>query len=338
VEGDARGWDDHTVSAVRTLTVPDAAELARARSIVQRHLTPTPLVASTALGATVYLKLETLQPTGSFKVRGALAALASSDGPVVTASAGNHGLGVAWAARRLGVDARIVVPETVSRAKLAALRGVGANVILHGSCYDDAEALALADGGNARYVSAYNDTRVIAGQATLGAELASAIDGPLCVVVPISGGGLISGVALWARAYGAARVVGVEAAASRQMSAAVAAGGDTVPVEIAPTIADGLAGNLEPGSITARIVADTVQEIVAVDEDELRAAMCALALDAGVIAEGAGAAAGAAVLSGRITPRPDETTVVVVSGRNVTAERLCDVLLSGRQPVDGAAP
>jgi threonine dehydratase len=318
------------MTAVRAVAVPTAADIAEARAVVQHHLAPTPLAPTAALAGEgdVRLKLETLQPTGAFKVRGALAALAGGEGPVVTASSGNHGLGVAWAARRLGVDARIVVPETVSPAKLAALRAAGADVVLHGARYDDAEAhaLALADGGGARYVSAYNDTSVIAGQATLGAELASATVGPLCVVVPISGGGLISGIALWARRHGAARVVGVEAAASRQMSATVAAGGETVPVEVTPTIADALAGSLEPGSVTARIVADAVQEIVAVDEDELRAAMRALALGAGVVAEGAGAAAGAAVLAGLVTPRPRETTVVVVSGRNVTAERLCEVL------------
>jgi threonine dehydratase len=314
---------------VRAVAAPTAGDLAEARAVVRHHLAPTPLVATAALGGDgdVLLKLETLQPTGAFKVRGALAALAGGDGPVVTASSGNHGLGVAWAARRLGVNARIVVPETVSPAKLAGLRAVGADVVLHGACYDDAEAHALAIAGSGtRYVSAYNDTRVIAGQATLGAELASATDGPLCVVVPISGGGLISGVALWAREHGAARVVGVEAAASRQMSAAVAAGGEPVPVQIAPTIAEALAGNLEPGSVTARIVADAVEEIVAVGDDELRAAMRALALGAGVVAEGAGAAASAAVLAARITPRPHETTVVVVSGRNVTAERLCEVI------------
>jgi threonine dehydratase len=315
------------MTTVRAVAVPTAADLAEARAVVQQHLAPTPLVPTAALGgaAEVRLKLETLQPTGAFKVRGALAALVGGDGPVVTASSGNHGLAVAWAARRLGVNARIVAPETASPAKLAALRAVGADLVLHGARYDDAEAHALALADGARYISAYNDTSVIAGQATLGAELALATDGPLCVVVPISGGGLISGIALWAREHGAARVVGVEAAASPQMSAAVAAG-ETVPVAVAPTIADGLAGNLEPGSVTARIVADAVQEIVAVGEDELRSAMRALALGAGVVAEGAGAAASAAVLAGRVTPRPRETTVVVVSGRNITAERLCEVL------------
>lgn len=293
---------------VRAVAVPTASDLAEARAVVQHHLAPTPLLATAALGSEgdVRLKLETLQPTGTFKVRGALAALAGGDGPVVTASAGNHGLGIAWAARRLDVE----------------------NVVLHGGCYDEAEAHALdvADGGGRRYISPYNDTSVIAGQATLGAELASATDRPLCIVVPVGGGGLVSGVALWAREHSAARVIGVEAAASRQLSAAVAAGGQSVPVEVAPTIADGLAGNLEPGSITARIVADAVEEIVAVDEDELRTAMRALALGAGVIAEGAGAAASAAVLARRINPRPRETTVVVVSGRNVTAQRLREVL------------
>ena len=282
------------MTLIRDVAVPTPEELEAARRAVGRHLRPTPLVPVPWLGDDVSLKLETLQPTGSFKVRGALAALAGRDlgGSVVAASAGNHGLAVAWAARRLGVRARIVVPETASAAKLDGLRRDGADVVLHGRDVGAAEAhaLGLAVGGP-RYLSPYNDTDVIAGGATVGDELAAACERPLLVVVPVSGGGLISGIGLWARQRGAVRVVGVEAAASRQMSAAVAAGGEVVAVDVARTVADGLAGNLEPGSITPRIVAETVEEIVAVTEDELRAGMRLLALRAGVVAEGAGAAA-----------------------------------------------
>jgi len=317
------------MTPVRDVPMPTAEDFEAARLAVRRHLRPTPLMPMPSLGDRVWLKLETLQPTGSFKVRGALAALTrrAATERVIAASAGNHGLAVAWAARRLGVPARIVVPETASPAKLEALRRGGADVVLHGSSVDAAEAQALAlavDGF--RYLSPYNDSDVLAGNATIGDELTAACEGPLLVVVPIGGGGLISGIGLWARARGAVRVLGVEAAASRQMTAAVAAGGETVRVEVAPTVADGLAGNLEPGSITARIAADTVEEIVAVTEDELRAAMRTLALRAGIVAEGAGAAATAAILAGHVTPRPQEETVVLVSGRNVTGETLVEAL------------
>ena len=317
------------MTLIRDVAVPTPEELEAARGAVRRHLRPTPLVPVPWLGDDVSLKLETLQPTGSFKVRGALAALAGRDlgGSVVAASAGNHGLAVAWAARRLGVRARIVVPETASAAKLDGLRRDGADVVLHGRDVGAAEAhaLGLAVDGS-RYLSPYNDTDVIAGGATVGDELAAACERRLLVVVPVSGGGLISGIGLWARQRGAVRVVGVEAAASRQMSAAVAAGGEVVAVDVGRTVADGLAGNLEPGSITPRIVAETVEEIVAVTEDELRAGMRELALRAGVVAEGAGAAAVAAILAGHVTPRPHETTVALVSGRNVTAHTLAAAL------------
>src|SRR5204863_2921806 len=161
------------------------------------HLAPTPLVESDGFG----LKLESLQPTGSFKVRGAVAALTALDpsDPVVTASAGNHGLALAWAAERLGFDATVVVAETASPAKIAGLRRFPAALVVHGADYDEAERHALSLPG--RYVSPYNDPDVIAGAGTIASELSAAET----IVVPIGGGGLASGIAL----AGGARVVGV---------------------------------------------------------------------------------------------------------------------------------
>jgi threonine dehydratase len=183
----------------------------------------------------------------------------------VTASAGNHALGVAWAARRLGRAATVVVPESVSPAKLDALLRAGCHVERVGVGYDQAEAYALAMAGpGRRYLSAYNDEDVIAGQATIGAELEQ-LHEPITVVVPTGGGGLLAGIALWAEQRAGVRVVGVESAASRALSTAVASGAvATVPVS--PTLADGLAGNLEPGAITPAIVRDRVEDIVAVTE------------------------------------------------------------------------
>ena len=270
---------------MRAVSLPTPDDLAAARQVVAAHLAPTPLAGP--------LKLETLQPTGSFKIRGALAALARTPPHerVITASAGNHGLGVAWAAATLGRAATIVVPENASPAKLAALERIGADVVRHGDAYEEAEAHALALDG--RFVSAYNDRDVIAGQATIGAELPA---GPLLVVCAIGGGGLLAGLVLWARERGDARVVGVEAAASRAVSTAAAAG-RVVEVEVRPTLADGLAGNLEPGSLTPQVARDA-DALVAVEEPAIEDAMRALAREHGVVAEGAGAAAYAAVREG----------------------------------------
>jgi threonine dehydratase len=307
----------------RVVELPAAGDLAAAERAVRRVLAPTPVVE--AFGA--WLKVETMQPTGSFKIRGALAALAAlPPGPVVAASAGNHGLGIAKAAALLGREATVVVPETASAAKVDRLRTYPVELVLAGEGYEGAEAHALSLDGS--YVSPYNDPHVIAGQRTLAVELGEQLPGPLTVVVPAGGGGLLAGVALWASERDDVRVVGVEAAASRALSASVEAG-QVVEVDVGPTLADGMAGGLEPGSITVDIAARAVDAFVAVDEGELRVGMRALAVEAGLVAEGAGAAATAAVLAGRVADeRPGARVVAVVSGRNLTRDVLLDVLAS----------
>jgi threonine dehydratase len=308
----------------RVVELPGAEDLAAAERAVREVLSPTPVVE--ALG--MWLKVETVQPTGSFKVRGGVAALAArpSGTRVVTASAGNHGLGVAYAAAKLARPATVIVPETASAAKVERLRSYPVELVQVGDGYDAAEAHALSLDGE--YVSAYNDPHVIAGQRTLAVELGEQLSGPLTVVVPVGGGGLVSGVGLWAADRDDVRVVGVEVAASRAVSAAVAAG-RVVDAELWPTLADGMAGGLEPGCVTVDIAARHVDAFVAVDEAELRAAMRALAFEAGLIAEGAGAAATAAVLSGQVADdRPGARVVAIVSGRNVTRDALLDVLSS----------
>ena len=310
---------------VRHVAAPGRGELDAAWALVAERLVPTPLVPAPALGEDVHLKLETLQPTGSFKVRGALAALARAggDGPVVTASAGNAGLGIAWAAAVLGVPATVVVAETASPAKVAALRALPVTLVQHGDDYDAAEAHALTR-ADATYVSSYNDTGVIAGQSTIGRELDAQLPGALEVAAPLGGGSLASGLGLWASGRAGARVIGVEADRSPAMSTAIAAG-RIEPFAVGDTIADGLAGNLEPGSATFPLVRDHVAGIVAVSEPELEEAIRFLARAHGVVAEGAGAAATAAVLAGRI-PRGDAPLVVIVSGRNIALPRLAAVL------------
>jgi threonine dehydratase len=295
---------------VRRVEAPTFADVRAAEVRIRPLLPPTPLLDG--------LKLETLQPTGSFKVRGALAALTvlSPGTKVVTASAGNHGLAVAWAAAELGLEATVVVAETASPAKVEALRRFPATLVQHGADYDAAERHALSLEGH--YVSSYNDREVIAGAGTLALELADADT----IVVPLGGGGLAGGVGLAATA----RVIGVVAAASPAMQAAVVSGA-VVEVELRQTLADGLAGNIEPGSVTVELCARYLDSIVAVTEDEIAEAMRHLVRAHGIVAEGSGAAGLAAIHSGKV--EPGDRTVAVVSGRNVTLETLAKVLQNG---------
>jgi threonine dehydratase len=301
---------------MRTVPAPTTSQLAAAERTVRRFLRPTPVVAAPQLGEDVWLKLEVLQPTGSFKARGAVAAMADAGNRrVVVASAGNHGLGVAWAAQLFERQATVVVAEDASPAKVARLERLPVELVQAGRGYHGAEAAALelaADG--AAFVSPYNDPRVIAGQRTLGLELDAQLDGPLSVVVPVGGGGLLAGLSLWAAERDDVRLLGVEAAASTAFSAALDAGG-VVDVTIGETIADGMAGALEPGSITVDIVrAGGQTTMVTVTEEALLDAIAYLYLEHGLLVEGAGAAAVAAVGA----HRPSGTVVALITGRNVT--------------------
>ena len=302
--------------------------LAEAQTVVQTHLDRTPLVRVDLGGfdPPTYLKLESLQPTGSFKVRGALAAVATAarDGrPVVTASAGNHGLGVAFAATRLNARATVVVPENASTAKVEALRRFDIDLLLVGDSYDAAEqaALRIAEQTNAEFISAYTHPDVIAGQATVVGEVAEQVVGPFRIVVPVGGGGLAAGTALGAPAR--ASVIGVEAQASRAVSASMRAG-RVIDVDVAPTIADGLAGNIAADTITPRILSQHRVHVTAADEAAIRVAVRELALRHGIVAEGSGAVGIAAAAAGNIPA--DLPTVFVITGRNIAANRLAGLL------------
>jgi threonine dehydratase len=317
------GHPDRPGRRGRVVARPTNADLAAAAEVVRAHLAPTPVLSTSR----AVLKLETVQPTGSFKVRGALAAVAaaaaSGASRVIAASAGNHGLGVAWAATRLGIPATIVVPATASTAKVAALERFDVTLIRHGTSYDEAEAHALGIGGGA-FVSPYNDTSVIAGQATIAAELIDQVPDVATIVVPVGGGGLVSGIALACAAIRPhVRVVGVEAAQSCAMRAAHAAG-RAVPIEVGPTLADGLAGNMEVGSVTVDISAEHVAAMLTVDEDQIAAAMRWFASEHGLVVEGSGAVGMAAVLAEGVPS--DGPTVVIVTGRNVALDTLARVL------------
>ena len=315
---------DPSTGSVRKVRLPDLDDLESAWQLVSSVLQPTPLVAS-GVARDGFLKLETFQPTGSFKVRGGLSAVSAlAPGTrAVTASAGNHGLGVAWASARLGRKATVVVPLHSSRPKVEALRTYPIELVEHGKDYEAAETYALELGAarGSSFVSPYNDPLVIAGQATIGRELDAQLPGDITVVAPVGGGGLLSGLALWARSRPGVHLAGVESSESMSVSTAVAAG-RIVRVPVGETIADGLAANLEPGSITPELVAGA--QLVAVDDEELRAAVRWLFTRHGLVAEGSGAAAVAAVLGHKVEVSGE--LVVVVTGRNIAAERYAMIL------------
>lgn len=317
------------MASMTTDTTIEPMALERAREVVATQLTPTPVVrlALPGLERPVFAKLETVQPTGSFKVRGALAACAaygSSGERIVTASAGNHGLGIAYAAARLGVSATVVVPETASPAKVAALETFDIDLRQVGVDYDEAEAAALEiASGTGRFVSAYNDPHVIAGQATVATEILDQVRESATVVVPVGGGGLVAAVSLALSGREGWRVIGVEAEQSRGLSAAVEAG-QVVTVTIGATIADGLAGNLEPGSITADLVRTAGTPILAAGETSIRAAVRELAHHAGLVVEGS-AAVGLAALNDGLVPG-DGPVVLVLTGRNISPDLLSEIL------------
>jgi threonine dehydratase len=321
------------------MTPPSVLDIYEARKRLASRLAPTPLresawLSSAARGA-VHLKLESVQPSCSFKVRGAFNALLHlvEEHPdpmtrpvVVAASAGNHGRAMALAAQALGVRIVVFTPATAPRSKRDAIRGHGAELRDEAPSYDEAERDARlytrARGGV--YISPYNHPDVIAGAGTTALEVVDACPDVGTVFVPLGGGGLASGIGLALRAIApAVRVVGIEAAASTPFTTGLAHGAITA-IEPRPTLADGLAGNLEPGAITFGLVREVVDEIVIVTEAELRAAMRGMVAEEHVIVEGSAAVAVAALFARRgLGALP---AVVIVSGANVDADVLAQVL------------
>lgn len=303
------------------------------------YLGPTPLVTSPWLsrltGAEVRLKLESLQVTRSFKVRGALNALSrlAEQQPrrtVVTASAGNHGRAVAWAAERLGLPAVVFTPRSAPQAKLGPIRGHGADLRPVADDYEGAERLAMAWAAEtgAVFVSPYSHADVIAGGGTVALEILEVWPEVDQIVVAVGGGGLISGIARVVKTGRArAMVVGVEAEASSAFSAARRAG-RIVTIQPRPTLADGLGGNVEPETLTWPYIRDLVDDVVTVSEAELAAGLRGLVSEEHLIAEGAGIAAVAAVAAGRTHGKK---VAVVVSGANIDTRTLVQVLTSSPQ-------
>lgn len=285
-------------------------------------------------GQTVYLKLENRQRTGAFKERGALnklLALSPSERKrgVIAASAGNHAQGVAFHAQRNRIAAKIVMPVMTPLVKVNATKGYGAEVVLHGDGYDDAydEARRLAAQESLIFVHPFDDPAVIAGQGTIALEILEQVPDLEAVVVPIGGGGLISGIACAIKeTKPEVRVVGVQAARMPSMLEAVRAG-RAVTIPVNPTIADGMAVR-RAGDRTLVMVKKYVDEVVAVEEEEIASGILTLLEREKTLAEGAGAAAVAALLHHK-TSLKNKKTVALVCGGNIDVTLLSRIIERG---------
>jgi threonine dehydratase len=278
----------------------------------------------------IWLKLECFQVTGSFKIRGALARLArlteeEKARGILTVSAGNHGLAVAHCAEALSLDATIIVPESASRAKVAALRRYRVKLIERGSSYDEAEAIARAmerDTG-ATFVSPYNDADVIAGQGTIALEMLEDAPHIDAILAPVGGGGLIAGLALAAKAINPhIKIYGAEPDATPTMTEALRAG-LIVEIKEKETIADGLAGNIEPGTMTFPIIQQLVDDIILVSEKSIRDGIAAIAREEHLMIEGSAAVSIAALNDSRLE---GQRIAAVITGRNIGLDLFARVI------------
>jgi threonine dehydratase len=316
---------------VRGPTVEDIKRAAEAVSGVVRE---TPILSSRTLseraGGTVALKAENLQRTGSFKLRGALAKITSlgerCGRGVITGSAGNHGQAVAYAARSRGISCEVFMPEIAPVAKVDAAIGLGAKVSLVGTTVQDCLAAAheRASSAQLEFVHPFDDPEVVAGQGTIGLELLTQVPDLARVVVPVGGGGLISGIAIALKASRPEiEVIGVQVETCAPFPASLAAG-EAVEAPAALTIADGIAVK-RPGELTLGLVQQWVDRIVVVPEDDVAEAMVLLMERAKLVVEGAGAVGVAAVLTGKVPVAGPGTTVVVLSGGNVDSGDLAQI-------------
>jgi threonine dehydratase len=309
-------------------------DVRRAAERIAPHLAPTPVRPSLAApGLDLHLKLECWQPTGSFKVRGAtslLAALSPEDRArgVVAASAGNHALGVAFAAGQLGggLRATLFVPRTAPRSKVEKLRRYPVEVSETGETYDDAaeaaESFRRATG--ATLIHAFEDRRTAAGQGTAGLEIARQRPDVGTVLVPVGGGGLIAGVAVALRALvPEARIVAVQPDASPALRESLRLGRPLLTYPAAPTLADGLAGGIGEIAFSHR---DLIDDVVCVSEDEIEDAIVALLAADQVVAEASGAVGVAALRAGRVRPESGRAVVAIVTGGNIDVGVLARLL------------
>lgn len=323
------------------MSLPTLEDIRAARKRLEGVAHHTPMTPSATFsertGADVHLKLENLQRTGSFKIRGAynrIARLTDEERArgVVAASAGNHAQGVSLAARLAGIPCVIVMPERASMSKAEAVRGYGAELLLHGRDYNEAEAKAKEIGAERgmTFVHAFDDADVIAGQGTLGLEIMEDLPEVDTIVVPVGGGGLISGVAIAAKAIKPnVRIVAVEPTGAAKLTASLQKGSVQTLAGV-NTIADGLATR-RVGNLPFEAIQKHVSETVQVDDDDTAMAILYLLERAKTLVEGGGAVALAAVLSGRIPFHAGERIAVVLSGGNIDVGLLDTILQRGLQ-------
>ncbi len=308
-------------------------DVRRAATRIAPYLPPTPLRRSFAVGTPTFLKLECWQPTGSFKVRGAINHLLALDARdaergIIAASAGNHALGVAYAAQALGgrVQATLVVPESAPRAKVEKLRTFPVTVVESGANYDDAyaESVRIATRTGQRYVHAYDDALTAAGQGTAALEILDSLPEVGAFLVPVGGGGLISAMAVAAKALRPdVRIVAVQPEVSPCLRASLQQGKALHEFPTGDSLADGIAGGIGDIVYEHRALLD---DVVEVSEAAIEDAIVALLASDQVVAEASGAVGVAALRSGRWTPRDERPVVAVVTGANIDARVLARIL------------
>jgi threonine dehydratase len=329
-----------TSPVVAAFAGPGLADFERAREAVAAVVERTPMqdsnFLSEVLGSEVHLKCENLQRTGSYKIRGAYYRLsrlspAERKRGVVAASAGNHAQGLAYHARKLGVKATIVMPERTPLIKVARTRDeYGARVVLKGANFDEAytEAVRLQQEQNLVFVHPFNDPHVIAGQGTIGLELMEQTPFVDMVVVPIGGGGLISGIACALKETNPRiQVVGVQTAALASMKSSLEAG-HVVELPAGATIADGIAVR-RPGELTYSMVRKYVDEVVTVDEEEIANAILVMLEQEKSVVEGAGAVGVAALINNHIPKANDKKVVVLLGGGNIDMNVISRIIERG---------
>jgi threonine dehydratase len=313
------------------------SDIEDARRILTGVITPTPFLEDNNLaretGArAAYLKAECLQKSGSFKIRGAYNKIhrltdEEKRRGVICASAGNHAQGVALAAQMHDIKATVVLPEFAPLTKVTATKKLGAEVVMRGTTFDEAVAYSreLQEQNGYTYVHAFDDEKIIAGQGTIGLEIAETLPDAPVVIVPIGGGGIISGIAIAVKSLlPNARVIGVQAEVAAPVNASLAAG-KPVGVEMGQTIADGIAVK-HPGQLTLPIIKQFVDEVVEVSEEEIARAILWCVQNNRLVVEGAGAAGLAALLAKKVKVGGDETACAVLCGGNIDPNLLARVL------------
>ena len=325
--------------SVPTVATVSPADIRSARTRISEHVVATPCTRSLSFSdlvvGRIHFKFENLQRTGSFKDRGSLNKMAQLDDSerrrgVVTASAGNHAQAVAFHARRLGIPATVVMPEHAPLIKVQNARRYGARIVQRGTILDESavEAKRLAEEEGLVMVHAFDDPHVIAGQGTIGLEIAEQMPEVDVVVVPVGGGGLVSGIAVALKELRpSVRVIGVESEAAPSARASRDAG-RIVKIESADTIADGIATK-RVGELTFRLMEEHVDDLLVVREEEIATAILMLLEREKTVVEGAGATPLAVLLSGRLRLEEGQHAALVLSGGNIDVNMISRIIDRG---------